>query len=878
MSKEEKLRHSVRLKTDKGMVLLRYGGVPSLACQLQNISEGGCRCVAPLGSLDANTANSWRRILQPTRPVSVEITAPPHLNYFPVDAEVRGLAPASDGHLELGLRFRNMVPNQQAVIQQAVLAVASDKVRNTGIHAKSEGPVELEPDVDLDELSAPEPVAPAKEESLGDMLGINEDGSTEPEPDMVEDDAPPPPPPPPGHDTPQPASAWETTSDFFPGVKADRNPTPGPDSDVMPSGPIREKLANMGAVEVTKGKTNVMPAVPPPPPAPVAPPPPAAPAMGGTRIGIGVRRIGVAADAPQVNVPPAAPPPPPPPPSPPAPPKVEAPKPPPSRPVLVAQPPPPAPPPAPVVRAPISKPVPIAAPVVDKPAPVTADLSRKRAYFTPPAFPMSGLELVVVKSLGEVASEWDTLSPVGGAQPQEEPEPAPVEVAPEPSRDLGEVSNQEVAYEQPAPEPEPEPAPEPEPEQQDSAAEEALQELISSAPPPPPPPPPVMEAPAPAEQEEPHAAPLFPKTVTPSDLLDEVLNEQEQNEQQQAQAEVEEKTPPEMPAVEAPPEEAPAEEVPESVPVPYNEPSALSEEGGKPLVESEADPRVTTQPGGDPFRGKKVGAVLVRMGKLTEAQVEAAVADAKANNERLGRYLLRVGLLSPDELCRGLALQSGLPMTDLSSAEIPAEAAALFPFSLLEQNEMVPFDLSPRFLCVASANPLPSGVTDDMHKMAGRRIEVFLAREDLVLTMLDTLRPKDEHKDRVQKRFDTILPVAFQFCNRLGRLIDGTVLQGQTLDLSEGGILLEGPAPDARLGEPDDLRRRGICMLVGIRWNHLEVRGLCGLRTLKIISNPQNPDWTWQYAMQILEMTSDDRRKLKEICIALGQRPTAKPG
>ncbi len=67
-------------------------------------------------------------------------------------------------------------------------------------------------------------------------------------------------------------------------------------------------------------------------------------------------------------------------------------------------------------------------------------------------------------------------------------------------------------------------------------------------------------------------------------------------------------------------------------------------------------------------------------------------------------------------------------------------------------------------------------------------------------------------------------------------------------------------------------------MLVGIRWNHLEVRGLCGLRTLKVQADAPSPESAWQYGMQILEMTSEDRRKLKEICIALGQRPMAKPG
>src|SRR6185436_10998621 len=104
------------------------GGVPSVACTLVDLSEGGCRCTAPLSSLDPQSSEAWQKILAPNRPLNVEISSPPHLTHFPIDAEIRSLTPLSSGGLDLGLRFRNLEPNQRMLLNQAMLSLATDKV------------------------------------------------------------------------------------------------------------------------------------------------------------------------------------------------------------------------------------------------------------------------------------------------------------------------------------------------------------------------------------------------------------------------------------------------------------------------------------------------------------------------------------------------------------------------------------------------------------------------------------------------------------------------------------------------------------------------------------------------------------------------------
>jgi hypothetical protein len=271
----------------------------------------------------------------------------------------------------------------------------------------------------------------------------------------------------------------------------------------------------------------------------------------------------------------------------------------------------------------------------------------------------------------------------------------------------------------------------------------------------------------------------------------------------------------------------------------------------------------------NPFRGKRVGEVLVQMGKLQPEQIEEAVQNARAAKLQLGRYLLREGLVSPEELCRALALQSGLPMTDLSTVDTVAPLGGVFPFPELVKHEFVPIDDSRAIVCIATANPLSKAVVGELEAMCRKKVEVFLAQEDLVLRALDRLRPEEREHDRRYNRYFISLPVSYQFCNRLGRLAEMVSYNGRTVDISEGGLQIEGPVPN--VGHPEDIRRRGLCLRLLISCAPHEVQALCDPRFIKVREKPGPNEFPWVLGLRILEMSAEDRRKLKEICIAIGR-------
>jgi hypothetical protein len=264
-------------------------------------------------------------------------------------------------------------------------------------------------------------------------------------------------------------------------------------------------------------------------------------------------------------------------------------------------------------------------------------------------------------------------------------------------------------------------------------------------------------------------------------------------------------------------------------------------------------------------KSRRLGEVLVHMGRLTNDQIEQAVNRARASGERLGRYLLRTGMLAPDVLCRALALQTGLPMTDLHDAQIPESLSRVFTHELLMQYNFVPFDEAKTFVCIAVADPLPPQSVKDLERMCGKRIEVFLAQEDLVVKMLDKARGKHKHKLRKHIRYEIQTMVRYQFCSRLGNPAEDIIHNGTTLNVSEGGFLIEG-SPTA-LGGPEDLRRRGICARVVLSSAVSEITTICHLRSIRQKERQEAGRSRWLLGLEIAEISTDDRRRLKEMCL-----------
>lgn len=269
------------------------------------------------------------------------------------------------------------------------------------------------------------------------------------------------------------------------------------------------------------------------------------------------------------------------------------------------------------------------------------------------------------------------------------------------------------------------------------------------------------------------------------------------------------------------------------------------------------------------MRSKKLGEVVVHMGHLSQAQVDEAAAAARAGREPLGRYLTRNKLVTSHVLCHALALQSGLPMVDLTGVQIDDQLSSLFAFDTLLEHQCVPFAEAEAFISIAVSGPLKQKAINELEHIRNKAVRQFLTPEDIVLKMLD--RIQEHRRQRQFQRFRANLPVRYQFCNRVGTPTDETIYFVRTLNISEGGLAVEG-VPNLLTACPDVRRREMYANLI-IVVPEGGIHAICQLRWVRKCERKGTADSNWLIGMQVVEIAREDQQRLSALCeqIALKQ-------
>src|SRR5437868_1951000 len=122
-----------RLPIEKGIVFLREPGLPALTCNLHDLSEAECGCVASMGTLSDEVATGWLHRLEAGRSLLIDISSPPHLPGLQLHADLIGVQRIDAQLMKLDLRFVQVEAEEFAVLQQALLALSADKLKS--IHA-----------------------------------------------------------------------------------------------------------------------------------------------------------------------------------------------------------------------------------------------------------------------------------------------------------------------------------------------------------------------------------------------------------------------------------------------------------------------------------------------------------------------------------------------------------------------------------------------------------------------------------------------------------------------------------------------------------------------------------------------------------------------
>ena len=142
----------------------------------------------------------------------------------------------------------------------------------------------------------------------------------------------------------------------------------------------------------------------------------------------------------------------------------------------------------------------------------------------------------------------------------------------------------------------------------------------------------------------------------------------------------------------------------------------------------------TATPSIDTLRGRPLGRVLVKMGKLTRDQVHEALDVQKKKGGPIGEILIEMEYI--DELTRtlGLAYQAGIEYVDIATIEIPDEVIRLIPSQMANAERVVPleYDEEKNHVVVAMASADNFRATDTLQTMMGFSVTAKITNpEDL---------------------------------------------------------------------------------------------------------------------------------------------------
>jgi hypothetical protein len=157
-----------------------------------------------------------------------------------------------------------------------------------------------------------------------------------------------------------------------------------------------------------------------------------------------------------------------------------------------------------------------------------------------------------------------------------------------------------------------------------------------------------------------------------------------------------------------------------------------------------------------------LGEILVRLGLLSRARLESALADERAQEGRLATYLVEQNVLTCDQLALGLAEQFRVPPAleaDFARSEASLRRRLLV-HQAIELQAIPLFFTGPRRVAVAMANPSSPRALDRLAFILGATVEPMVTSEVALLRQFGLLYGvRRRHAADAVRRTASNLPV-----------------------------------------------------------------------------------------------------------------------
>ncbi|HMN39532.1 MAG TPA: ATPase, T2SS/T4P/T4SS family [Phycisphaerales bacterium] len=134
------------------------------------------------------------------------------------------------------------------------------------------------------------------------------------------------------------------------------------------------------------------------------------------------------------------------------------------------------------------------------------------------------------------------------------------------------------------------------------------------------------------------------------------------------------------------------------------------------------------------LKGRKIGRVLTKLGKVTREQVHEALAiqqtrRSSSGKVQIGQILIELGYCTTRDISEAVAGQAGMAYTDLSSFTMPDDVRDSLAAETVQSYQIVPIEYNPRSkrLKVAMKTPDNFRAVDDLRLLMGFNVEAVVS-------------------------------------------------------------------------------------------------------------------------------------------------------
>ncbi len=140
---------------------------------------------------------------------------------------------------------------------------------------------------------------------------------------------------------------------------------------------------------------------------------------------------------------------------------------------------------------------------------------------------------------------------------------------------------------------------------------------------------------------------------------------------------------------------------------------------------------------GDSSTGRDaIGQILRSFGRITDQDIEAALAYQRAQGGYFGEALLALGLVTPDELDWGLTSQFDIPYVFPDASSVDQDTARLVTADWALRHLTLPVVRTPDTLHVIADDPTWSEALEELEEMTGLQVQLGLASREQVHALI----------------------------------------------------------------------------------------------------------------------------------------------